>query len=518
MTTEVAQSEGTKTVGVVDIGSNSLRLVVAQLLADGRTEILERARQPVRLGHDTFVTGRLSQATMRAALSVLRDYKRMLDEYQVDFVRAVATSAVREASNRDAFLDRAARTVGLDLDIIEPIEQSRLIVSAVRESFGGLLGSKRQRTVLTEVGGGSTLLTVLRGGEIAASQSHNLGSIRMQELLATTGEPPVRAAHLLRQHIATMVKPACKSLRLSLVKTFLAIGGDARFAVEQSGQSHDALVQSIHRDDLKALVEKCIPQRPEELAKEYGLSFSDAETLVPALLVYQALLEATSAEKMLVSQVSMRDGVLLDLPRYISGEEDPELRKSIILSAKTIGAKYQVDAQHAEHVTDLALRLFDELQAEHGLTPRCRLLLEVAGLLHEVGKFVSNRSHHKHSQYLISNAEILGLRRWDIAIVSQVARYHRRSVPKSSHLEYTALPREDRMIIDKLAAILRVADALDKGHWRQVHNFEVERQEQDLVIHVKNASDLTLERRALAVKNDLFLDIFGIRVRLEEQP
>lgn len=518
MTSETTQIESGKVVGIVDAGSNSLRLLIAQVYPDGRTEVLEQARQPVRLGHDTFVSGRLGQQTMRSALTVLRDYKRILNTYKVDLVRAVATSAVREAVNRDAFLDRVARAVGFDLEIIEPIEQSRLIVSAVRESVGGLLGSKKHTTMITEVGGGSTLVTVLQGGEITASQSHNVGSIRMQEMLATAGEPPVRAAQLLRQFIANMIKTASKSLHLRSVKTFLAIGGDARFAADQVGTPAGAPLQAVGRKELRALIDKCIPLRPEELARTYSLGFADAETLVPALLVYQGLLQATSADKMLVARVTMRDGLLLDLPRYISGEEDPGLHDSIVLSARTIGEKYEYDEQHAEHVTQLALRLFDELQPEHGLKPRHRLLLEVAAMLHEIGKFVSNRSHHKHSYYLISNAEIVGLRRRDIAIVSHVARYHRRSVPKSTHPEYMSLPREDRMVIDKLAAILRAADALDKGNWKFVQHFQLERQDQDLVMHVRGGVDLTLERRALALKSDLFTDIFGLKVRLEEQP
>lgn len=515
---DAEEQETAKSVGIIDMGSNSIRLVIAQAYDDGRTEVLERARQPVRLGHDTFVTGKLSQKTMRAALTILRDYRQLMDTYQVDLVRAVATSAVRDATNRDSFVDRVSRTVGLDVDVIEPTEQSRLMVSAVRSSAHNLLGSKRRLTMIAEVGGGSTLLTILRGGEITASQSYNLGSIRMQEMLATSGEPPVRAAELLRQFIANVIEMARKSLRLKSVKTFLAVGGDARFTVSQTAEgSPSPALQSVEALELDALVEKCIPLRPEELTRTYAMDFADAETLVPALLVYQALLHATGAEKMIVSQVSMRDGLLLDLPRYVAGQEDPELTKSIILSAKTIGAKYRCDPKHAEHVAYIAVRLFDRMQKEHRLSPRHRLLLQVAGLIHEAGRFVSSRAHHKHSYYLVANAEILGLRRQEIETVAHVARYHRRSMPKASHFDYMALPRDQRMVVNKLGAILRVADALDKGHWQQVRRFEVEREDQDLVIYVKGAGDLILERRAVATKDDMFEDIFGMRIRLEEQ-
>jgi len=501
----------------IDIGSNTLRMVIAEVDADGGITLLEQMRQPVRLGHDAFVDGRLSNRTVGAVVTILRDYRRVLDTYDVSVVRAVATSAVREASNRDAFVDRVARTVDIDVDVIEPTEQSRLIVQAVRQSVGGVPGLAHGVAMVAEVGGGGTLVTVLRNGEIAASQSYNLGSIRMQEMLATASQPPRRAADMLRQHIHNTVDDARRALHTRAVTTFVAIGGDARFAADRVGDPiPDTGLRRVSRDALGRLIDECVGLGPEALADRHGIPFADAETLVAALLVYQALLEATRADGMVVSQVSMRDGLLLDLPRFVSGREDPALTRSIITSARAIAAKYHDDAEHGRHVAELALRLFDELQREHGLTAHHRLLLRVAALLHEVGKFVNSRAHHKHSQYLISNAEIFGLRRSDITIVSHVGRYHRRSVPKSSHLEYMGLPREQRMVVNKLAAILRVADALDKGHWQQVRDFTLERQERDLVIHVTGAMDLTLERRALALKSDLFEDIFGYRVRLEE--
>jgi exopolyphosphatase/guanosine-5'-triphosphate,3'-diphosphate pyrophosphatase len=518
MATESREPGGSRTVAAIDIGSNELRMVIAEVFADGRTEVVERARRAVRLGHDTFLTGHLSQETTNAAVQVLRDYGHMLETYKVETVRAVATSAVREATNADAFLDRVARTLNLDIDVIETTEQSRLILAAVRHAVKEAVDWKSCVAMVVEVGGGSTLLTVVQHGEIAASQSYNLGSVRMQEVLSTAHEPPVRAAELLRHHVSNTVELARKSLDLQEVDTFVAIGGDARFAAQQVGdRMGETALHTVTAKQLDRLLAKCIPCTPEDLARRDGLTYADAETLVPALLVYRALLGATSTDWMIVSSVSMREGLVLDLPRYITGEPDPSLAASIERSALTIGQKYRYDEKHSEHVAELAVRIFDEMQKDHGLSPRHRLLLKVAALLHEIGTFVSNRAHHKHSYYLIVNSEILGLSREDIATAAHVARYHRRAIPRATHLEYMALPREQRMVINKLAAILRVADALDTGHWQQVRDFTMERQGNDLVIYVKGASELTLERRATADKGNLFEEIYGLKVRLEEE-
>ncbi len=503
-------------VAAIDVGANSIRMVVAEVLADGRIEVLERLQRAVHLGQDAFRRGRLGAASMRAAVAVLHDYQQLLQLYKAERVRAVATSAAREAGNADTFLDRIFMATGLHVEVIGTSEESRLTVSAVCQAVGDALGVNQDEALIADVGGGSTLLTLLQDGKIVTSQSLRLGSIRLQEMLSTSKDSPQRSAELLGYHIANALAAAQNSLPLRKVRSFIAVGGDARFAARQIGRptdSEDLVI--VDPADLDKLVERCGRHTAEELSKRYGMPFAEAETLNPALLVYQNLLRLTQATQMIVSHVSMRDGLLLELARAVTGQEDQALLEGVIHSAMAVARKYRVDMAHARTVADVSVRLFDELHAEHGLGPRYRLLLEVAGLLHEVGGFVSSRSHHKHSGYLIANSEIFGLNRDEIAVVAQVARYHRRSGPKPSHAEYVALPRETRVTVNKLAALLRVADALARGHVRQAGQLRFDRQGDDLVISISGVADVLLEDRAVANKGDLFEDIYGLKVRLE---
>lgn len=512
-----ARAASSRTVAAIDVGSNSLRLVIAEVLADGSVEVLERLQRAVRLGQDTFRRGRLGGDTLRAALAILRDYKQLLDLYQVQRVRAVATSAIREARNADTFLDRAFMATGLNFEVIDTSEESRLTVSAVQQAVVGAIEVARQEALIVDVGGGSTLLTLLENGEIATAQSLRLGSIRMLEMLTNSEDPPERTAELLRHHIAAVVSAGMGSFPLSNVRSFVAVGGDARFAAREIGKataSKDLWV--VARRDFDKLVERCERHTPEELSKQYGLPFAETETINPALLVYQKLLHMARAKQIIVSTVSMRDGLLLELARWVTGAEDTVILQGVIHSALAIAEKYRVDLNHAQQVADLSVRLFDELQADHRLGPRHRLLIRVAGLLHEVGGFVSSRSHHKHSYYLIANSEIFGLNGTETEIVAQVARYHRRSGPKPSHIEYMSLPREVRVVINKLSALLRVADAIARGHIRNVDEIRFTRRDDDLVIYVPGVSDLILEQRAIMIKGDMFDDIYGMRIRLEE--
>ena len=513
-----------KTVAAIDIGSNSVRMVIAEIAPpDGRVRVLEQLQRPVRLGQDAFRAARLSARTMRAATAILRDFRRILDVYKVEKVRAVATSAVREAANTDTFVDRVLITTGLDVEVIDATEESRLTVSAVRQVVGGALQMGRRVALIVEVGGGGTLLTILDKGEIAATQSLRVGSVRLQELLPARHEPPDRVASWLQREVASAVSQAEEVLPLRKVRLFLAVGGDARFAAAQVGKplngteaaGRSAGLRRVGAADLARLVKRCGRHSAEELAKAYGLPFAEAETLTPALLVYQALLEATRARDLIVTPVSMRDGLLLDLALQVTGREDQTLRESIIQSALAVAEKYRVNLDHARAVARLALGLFDELKGEHGLGGRERLLLHVAAVLHEAGAFVSSRAHHKHSYYLVANAEVFGLTREELAVVGLVARYHRRSCPKPSHAEYMALPRDLRMVTSKLAALLRVADALDAGHTQQVGEISCRRTEGEFRIAATGPTDLALERQAIGLKADLFEDVYGMKVLLD---
>ena len=502
-------------LAVIDIGSNSIRMMIAQVLPDGGIEVLERLRRAVRLGQDTFRTGRLRAETMRTAIGILRDYRYIMSTYGVGRVRAVATTALREAGNGDTFVDRILMATGLEVSVIGVAEEGRLTVSAVRQAAGERLLTRGDALVV-EVGGGSTIMNVLRDGEITASQSLPTGSVRMQEVLATSSEKADQAARLIQQQIASAISAFTGVLPLEKVETFVAVGGDARWAAGQIGKTmDDTELRVVSRRALGELLDRCRQMTADELARTFHIPFTDAETLTPALLVYQVLLKTTRARAMVVTDVSIRDGLLLDLVASTVGGRDESVHREVIQAAVAIAQKYRIDMTHAEHARFLAGRLFEELAGDHRLSERHRLLLEVAALLHELGTFVSSRAHHKHSYYLIANSDILGLTQDELVIVANVARYHRRSRPKPSHMEYISMSRERRMVVNKLAALLRVADALDISRTQQIRDFECRVDNNGLILSVAGGSDLTLEQRSLAEKCDMMQDIYGFDVRLE---
>jgi len=505
-------------LAVIDIGSNSIRMSIGQVLADGTIEILEQLQRAVHLGQDTFRLSHLDRLTMQAAISILREFKRRIDFYSARTVWAVATSALREARNADVFIDRVLMTTGLEIDVIDSAQEGRLTVSAVRAALEKDVSLMGSQTLITEVGGGSTVLTLIRNGQIMASQSLGLGSIRLHEVLGTGGSSWEQASDFIRNEIISVLSSLEGLMPLKSVRSFFALGGDMRFVGNQIGKPlKTKTFRIIPKIGFLRLLNKIKEYSIEQLVSRYDLTYAEAETLVPALMVYQELLNATRAKELVVSYISMRDGLLLELSRRLTGQQEQSRSVEVIQSALAIAEKYKVNLHHARRVAASAVKIFDELKSEHGLRYRHRVLLEAAALLHEAGAFVSPRGYHKHTFYLVANSEIFGLTGSEVQIAAHVARYHRRSAPKPSHLEYMSLSRENRIIVNKLSAILRLAKAMDVSDVRQIDQLRFDLREDVLTIHIPGLSEHSLRKRSMEIRSDVFEDVYGVRIHFAGQ-
>ncbi len=513
-----APVEAPRPMAVVDMGASAIRLVIAEARTGERFHVLEEASRGVLLGKDTFTHGRLGAATVEAALKAMEGFRRLMDSYGVVRYRAVATSPVREAQNGDAFLDRVRTRTGLDVEVIDGSEENRLTFMAVRERLRDHPALMEGPSLILEVGGGSADISFVRRGQPTHSGTYPLGAIRMRQSLASWHGSQEQGVRLLRRHIHNVVDDIRREMPLRDVRHLIAVGDDVRFAAERvlgSEYLPDGL-PVIKREPFVAFCDQIAAFDVEQLVETYHLPQADAETLVPALLAYRELLLETSAEEVTVPGASLAEGVLLDLSVGDAGAGLEDFSRQVLASAVALGDKYRWDAAHSRHVATLALRLFDQLRAEHGLGERERLLLEVAALLHDIGNYVNLRGHHKHTQYLLSVSDIFGLSQDDMAIVSNVARYHRRALPQKSHLPYMAIDRDGRVLVSKLSAILRLANALDADHLQKVKEVRVVPEDDGWVIEVEGAGDLTMERLASLSRADLLTEVFGRKVGFRE--
>jgi exopolyphosphatase/guanosine-5'-triphosphate,3'-diphosphate pyrophosphatase len=513
----VASAEPPMPVAVIDMGASAIRLVVAEVAPGRPARILEQVSRGVLLGKDTFTHNRLTSATVEATLKTLEGFRRIMDTYGVVRYRAVATSAVREAQNADAFLDRVRLRTGIDVEVIDGTEENRLTYMAVRERLRDHPALVSDDAVLVEVGGGSADISFLRRGEPIHSGTYPLGAIRMRQSLLRWHGSLEQGMRLLRRHIHNVVDDIRREMPLREARHFVALGDDVHFAADQVlGEMRGDAAPVIAREPFVAFCDQIGAFDTEQLVEQYRLSQADAETLVPALLAYRELLLESGAPEVTLPEASLRAGLLLDLTRSEDRQSIQDFSRQVLASAEALGEKYRWDAPHCRKVAQLTLRIFDDLRQEHGMGDRDRVLLEVAALLHDIGNYVSLRGHHKHSWYLLSVSEIFGLTQDDMAVVANVARYHRRALPQKSHLPYMALDREDRVKVNKLAAILRVANALDADHLQKVQDVRLLPEEGEWVLEVEGAGDLTMERLAAQARSDLITEVFGRRIGLRE--
>ncbi len=514
-----AKPSAPRLVAVIDIGSTSIRMGIAQIDGTGSVRPLESLQQAVSLGKDTFTKGAIEATTTDQCVGVLRSFREILQQYQITDehqIRAVATSAVREATNRDAFLDRVYVASGFNVEVIDEAETNRITYLAVSRMLDSEPSLSRGDTLIIEVGGGNTEALLLRKGQVSYSHTYHLGSLRLREMLDDYEAPVVELPEIMEVHIDRAVRQIKQRLSVEGHTDLMALGGDIRFAVSHLVENWDkkALIR-LPVSSLAKLTKEVLSYSADELVRRYHLAYPDAESLGPALLIYTRLAKAFRLRHMLVSTGTLRDGLIWEMATREAWSD--EFRKHIVRSALEIGRKYQFDEPHASHVAALSKLLFDSLRKEHQLPSRFETLLTVAALLHDIGLFVSNRSHHKHSMYLVLNSDLFGLSARDLQMVALVTRYHRRALPRTTHEGYAGMDRQTRVGVSKLAAMLRVADALDSGHSQRIHNVSLHVESGVLRIEVRGAvGSLMLERYALLQKSEMFEQVYGMKVILQE--
>jgi exopolyphosphatase / guanosine-5'-triphosphate,3'-diphosphate pyrophosphatase len=503
-------------VAVIDIGTSSVRMAIAEINTAGQVRQLETLAQAVNLGKDAFIRGAISKSTTEECVRVLKSYRKILKDYQIENpaqVRVVATSAVREATNRLAFVDRVYIATGFQIEPLDEAEVIRITFLGIQPFLLSDPTLASSRALVTEVGGGSTELLLVKGADVDYSHTYRLGSLRLRETLEALRAPMLKVRNIMETHIHRTVEEIAEHVSRDGPIELIAMGGDVRFAVRHLQPEWDG--RSLARLPLKGLEDftnKILGQSEDRIVRKYRLSYPEAETLGPALLAYVLLAKELQLASVLVTNVNLRDGLLSEMAA--SDAWSKEFSQQIVRSALDLGRKFGFDEAHATHVGQLCSKLFQHLREEHQLTSRYEVILQVAALLHEIGLFVSNRSYHKHSLYLIRNSELFGLGKKDLLLAALVARYHRRASPQPTHEGFATLDRDERVAVAKLAAILRVADALDESRSQRIHELTVEYERDRLVISIPLVEDLSLENLALKQNGALFEETYGTPVLL----
>ncbi len=495
------------------IGASSVSMMVAERADDGSLTPVDFLEQPAPVAHDIFRSGSVSASTTERVVSIIKGYQKSLSELGLDphaVTRAVATNILSEATNHETVMNRIRIACGLRVGTIDDGEMTRLIYLKTRRRLLNLPTMRKDNTLVLHVGPGNTRALLFQNGLITRYTSYRMGTHRTREAVDGSHAEGTAMLRVIREHAYGNLAQIRFDFSDITVAGLVVIG----YEIQSVASSLTKSSQVCPIKTLRQFTADAANMSDVELVKRFQLDYQTAEALIPALEINLAVAETLKLSEVHIPTSEYEQGLLHDL--LVSQELTGAFAEEVIRSAQILAKRYQSDPSHGEHVGDLCKRFFDSLTDLHQLTAHDALLLQVAAILHEVGTYVSARAHHKHSEYLILNSEVFGLDRLDVTIVALVARYHRHSGPRLEHPSYAALSTEDRIRVCKLAALLRVADALERTHAQRVANLEIRRDSGKLRIRLPGLADAAVERLAMATKADLFEQVFGLAVVIDE--
>ena len=497
-------------LAAIDIGTNSIRCVVAEVEPDGSYRVLDEEREMTRLGHDLFRRGRLAAESMERSHATLAKMKAIADGYQVAELRVVATSAVREASNGRAFCREVRRRCGLTIDVITGEEEAQLaLLSALRN-----VDVAGRSVAVVDIGGGSMEVVLAAGAVVDQLYTLPLGAVRLTE---TQGGAEVLGRKKWKRLKRSIDRTLEERIGMPPFRPDVIIGSGGTFTnlagimkTEREGSEKNLQGYSMRRAEVVNLLHRLRATPLEQRRATPGLNPLRADIIVAGAAVVARLARWLGTQQILVNPGGLRSGLLLSMiaERTAPGDGASARPKDRFESVRAFARKCHSSERHCEHVARLAGELFDGIRGHHEMPTEGREILTAAALLHDVGYLINHAKHQKHAYHLIQHAELSGWTAREVELIANVARYHRKATPKKRHPNFARLDRGDRQLVRHLAAILRVADGLDRTHPQRVTAVGVEAGAKATRLVLAAETDPQVERWDAERKAGLFSRVF----------
>jgi len=500
-------------IAAIDAGSNAVRLSVARAYSALDIEPLHNERYSLRLGEGVFLRHRFSEELFKKGVKAFRHFKEVMDEFGVTQYRAVATSASREARNRDAFVRNIKRKCGIVLEVISGGEESRL----GREAALAALGPESPPRCIADLGGGSLEINILRDQAVEQSAQLPVGTVRLMTTLNIPGVIRPAQAEQVRRYVRALLEsrlPSRPNLGESIA---VALGGNAETLMTVAPGPREHGVPTLQLALLRERLDDILRRNVRERMKAYAVRRDRADVMGIAAITFITLGRYLNLRSLSIPGVGLREGLLQEIAREAFSRKEPHrynaAARQLLVGTRSFARRMEYDQRHAEHVRELSILLFDKLQPIHHLPAEARVLLEAGALLHDTGHMISHRAHHKHGEYLALNGDIPGLGGRDRAVVAALVRYHnRKSDPAGHHVAYSSLNNSDKRITRRLAALLRIAEALDHSHRQRVTDLGAAFQRGAVGVQVSARGDAAEDLRDANRSAELFEKEFHVRM------
>ena len=503
-------------LAAIDIGTNSLHMVVVEVTAALDFRVLSSEKELTRLGAAALIRHVLPRPAMYHTLRVLDRYLRVARNLQCENILAYATSAVRESVNGGDFVEMAKRRLGLDVHVINSQEEARLIYLAVRQAVDVV----DEPALIVDIGGGSAEFIVGDVRRALLLESRKLGASRLTQQFIHHDPAGKSEIKNIRRHIHATLRPLIARIRNLKPHRFIGTSGAMENLAAMCAARHERakarhrVPNKMSREDFESLYKRLVRLDSKQRRRLPGLDPGRAEQILAGAVLVDYLFEQLAIPVIEVSDRALREGMIIDYlqthwPRVRLSVEIREPRRRSVVE---LGRRCNYDEAHHRSVANLAIALFDQLPGLHGLGRSYRELLEFAALLHDIGWHIGHSSHHKHSYYLIKNGDLEGFSPLELELIANIARYHRRGLPKKSHEPYMSLRPPEREIVDRLAALLRLAEALDRGHCANVRKVRVLRRAGRVRLVITTRFDSGLELWALRHKAEMFERVYAVQL------
>jgi exopolyphosphatase/guanosine-5'-triphosphate,3'-diphosphate pyrophosphatase len=499
-------------IAAIDAGSNAVRLSVARAYSALDIEPLHNERYSLRLGEGVFLRHRFSEDIFKKGAKAFQHFKEIMDEFGVTRYRAVATSASREARNRDAFVRHIKQKAGIALEVISGGEESRL----GREAAIAALGPESPPRCIADLGGGSLEINILRDHAVELGAQLPVGTVRLMTTLNIPGVIRPGQEEQVRRYVRALLESRLPSRPNLADSIAVALGGNAETLMSVAPGPREHGVPTLQLSLLRERLDDILRRDVRERMKAYAVRRDRADVMGIAAITFVTLGRYLNLRTLSVPGVGIREGLLQEIAREAFSRKEPHrynaAARQLLVGTRSFARRLEYDQRHAEHVRELSIQLFDELQPAHHLPAESRVLLEAGALLHDAGHMISHRGHHKHGEYLALNGDIPGLEARNRAIVAALVRYHnRKSDPAGHHVAYSSLNNNDKRIARRLAAILRIAEALDHSHRQRVTNVDASFQRGAVSVQISARGDAAEDLRDANRSAELFEKEFHVR-------
>ena len=501
--------------GVIDIGSSSIKLLIGE--EDNKEiKLLESLKNLAPTGKQTFYKGRVSQQGINQIVSILEKYKRVLADYETDNVTVIATTAIREADNRDILLDTVKRKTGLNIEILTVGDVVYYLDAFLHHKLRDTYPVHEKNLLILELGSGSVDISVVARGLTLQNLGLSIGTLKIKQLMNDLDGSEEEIIEAITDYIKNEFSYLKRILPDLKIDDIILVDESYSYYLHNILKEKEASkFFQLSNDEAEKVNSAIANQRPEEFSRQYNIPLETAETFQAYSLILNQLFSLTRSKSIYILETSLAEALLANTLLGYELSKRYNKMNQLVSAARFLCDKYYLDGKHARFVAKMAEALFSKLKDHLGFNEDELLYLVLAAYLHDIGIFIHNRSHHKHSEYIISSFNLFRLTEEEIKIIACIARYHRKASPKEIHPLYNSLPQDKQILVQKLSAILRLVNSLDRSHKQKVNKLDVEFNKNDdlnLIVHTQD--NFILEKADFASKKRFFEEITGNKVNL----